>query len=358
MLILPIIELYDLNLKFGVQASMKSVVCIEPGVLEATQSNIPTPKAGEVLVKIKAIGICGTDIHAFGGNQPFFQYPRVLGHELSGVIEQNGEGTTTPVGSSVYIIPYLNCGTCIACRNGKPNCCTDIEVLGVHRDGGMAEYLCVPESAVVITNGLPFNEMAVIECLAIGAHAVRRAQITDNDTVLVLGAGPIGIGAIQFASVAGGKVIASDVLDEKLAFCKEQYNVVGTVNALGDVKGELEKLTDGNMPTVIIDCTGNPRAMEGAFYNLAHGGRIVFVSVVKADISFNDPEFHKRETTLLGSRNATVEDFEHVVACLKDGSVKSGAFVTHTGKFENLIEDFQNWVKPETGVIKAVVELD
>ncbi|MGJ8694209.1 MAG: zinc-binding alcohol dehydrogenase family protein [Thalassotalea sp.] len=337
---------------------MRTIVCVEPGVLESTQTQIPTPQAGEVLVKIKAIGICGTDIHAFGGNQPFFQYPRVLGHELSGVIEKTGEGTTVPVGSSVYIIPYLSCGVCIACRNGKPNCCTDIEVLGVHRDGGMAEYICVPESAVVKTDGLPFNDMAVIECLAIGAHAVRRAQITPDDTVLVLGAGPIGIGAIQFAGVAGAKVIASDVRDDKLEFCKEQYGVYGTVNALGDVNAQLSELTNGEFPTVIIDCTGNVKAMESAFYNLAHGGRIVFVSVVKADVTFNDPEFHKRETTLMGSRNATIVDFEHVVACLKDGSVKSGAFVTHSAKFSDLITEFKEWVKPETGVIKAVVEMD
>lgn len=337
---------------------MRTIVCVEPGLLKPTQTQIPTPKVGEVLVKIKAIGICGTDIHAFGGNQPFFQYPRVLGHELSGVIEQVGEGTSIAVGSSVYIIPYLSCGKCIACRNGKPNCCTNIEVLGVHRDGGMAEYIAVPESAVVKTDGLPFNDMAVIECLAIGAHSVRRAQITPQDTVLVLGAGPIGIGAIQFAKVAGAKVIASDVKDDKLAFCKEQYGIYGTVNAMGDVTSQLSELTNGEFPTVIIDCTGNVKAMESAFYNLAHGGRIVFVSVVKADVSFNDPEFHKRETTLMGSRNATVEDFEHVVACLKNGTVKSGAFVTHTAKFSDLITEFTKWVKPETGVIKAVVEMD
>lgn len=337
---------------------MKAIVCVEPGVLDEQVHERPVPKPGEVLVKIKSIGICGTDIHAFGGNQPFFSYPRVLGHELSGVIADAGESKLVDVGEPVYVIPYLSCGTCIACRNKKPNCCTDIEVLGVHRDGGMQEYLSVPESAVVKTSGLSFNDMAVIECLAIGAHAVRRATITPNDTVLVLGAGPIGIGAVQFSQVAGAKVIVSDVKENKLDFCKQEYGVFGTINALADVKTELETLTDGDFPTVIIDCTGNLAAMQNAFYQLAHGGRIVFVSVVKGDISFTDTEFHKRETTLLGSRNATHEDFEHVVACLKDGSVKSGAFVTHTAKFSDMIENFANWVKPETGVIKAVVEMD
>ncbi|WP_440876012.1 zinc-binding alcohol dehydrogenase family protein [Thalassotalea sp. PLHSN55] len=337
---------------------MKAVVCIKPGLLQNSEKDKPSPKQGEVLVKIKSIGICGTDIHAYGGSQPFFEYPRVLGHELSGVVEASGEGVSIANGSSVYIIPYMSCGQCIACRNEKPNCCTDIAVLGVHRDGGMCEYVCVPESAVVKTDGLSFNEMAVIECLAIGAHAVRRAQITEKDTVLIQGAGPIGLGALQFAQGAGAKVIVSEVFEQKRQFCKEQYKVHGTVDALGDVNAQLSELTQGEFPTVIIDCTGNVKAMESAVNNLAHGGKIVFVSVVKAALSFDDPEFHKRETTLLGSRNATLEDFEHVVSSLKNGKVRIEPFVTHKAKFSELIPAFKEWVKPETGVIKAVVELD
>ncbi len=337
---------------------MRTIVCVEPGVIESKDFDKPVPQAGEVLVKIKSIGICGTDIHAYGGNQPFFSYPRVLGHELSGVVESVGEGVNTPIGSPVYIIPYLNCGECIACRNNKPNCCSDIEVIGVHRDGGMCEYISVPESAVVVTEGVSFNDMALIECLAIGAHAVKRAQITENDTVLVLGAGPIGIGALQFSKIAGAKVIASDVMKEKLEFCVNEYGIDGTVDALGDVTAQLKELTNGEFPTVIIDCTGNVKAMESTIGNLAHGGRIVFVSVIKSPITFDDPEFHKRETTLLGSRNATLEDFEHVVQCLKDGRAKSGSFVTHTAKFSELIATFDDWVKPGSGVIKAVVEMD
>lgn len=337
---------------------MRSIVCVEPGVLESVSTKIPEPKAGEVLVKIKAIGICGTDIHAFGGNQPYFQYPRILGHELSGVIEKTGVNTNIKTGASVYVIPYLHCGVCIACRKGKTNCCTDITVLGVHIDGGMQDYICVPESAVVETDGLPFNEMAVIECLAIGAHSVRRADITPDDTVLVLGAGPIGMGAVQFAQAKGAKVFISDVKQDKLKFCQDEYNVDAIIDAKGDVTAQLSELTDGEFPTVIIDCTGNVKAMESAFYNLAHGGKIVFVSVIKAPVTFDDPEFHKRETTLLGSRNATLEDFEYVVSCLKDGTVKASSFVTHTTKFDNFINDFSAWVKEDSGVIKAVIEMD
>lgn len=337
---------------------MRAVVCVEPGILEYKELDKPQAKAGEVLVKIKSIGVCGTDIHAYGGNQPFFEYPRVLGHELSGVVEQVGEGVNFELGKAVYIIPYISCDTCIACRNGKGNCCTNIEVLGVHRDGGMCEYLCVPQKYVVQTEGLSFNDLAVVECFSIGAHAVRRAEIKTTDTVLVMGSGPIGIGAIQFAKISGAKVLVSDVAKDKLMFCQDNYAVDGVVNALGDVPAQLSALTNGDFPTVIIDCTGNVHAMESAITNLAHGGKIVYVSVVKANITFNDPEFHKRETTLLGSRNATREDFENVVNGLKSGIIKSKGFVTHSTKFSSMIESFQTWTQPDSGVIKAVIEMD
>lgn len=337
---------------------MKSIVCQKPGELKFLKSEKPQPKAGEVLLKIRAIGVCGTDIHAYGGNQPFFSYPRVLGHELSGDIVATGEGVDLPIGKPAYVIPYLECGECVACRVGKTNCCTNIEVIGVHRDGGMCEYLSLPASHVVITEGVPYDQLAVVECLAIGAHSVRRAQISENDTVMVLGAGPIGLGAAQFAKVAGAKTFIADVNDDRLAFAKREINIDEVVDCKGDVNAKLEALTNGEYPTVIIDCTGNPKAMESTFGWLAHGGRLVFVSVVKADITFNDPEFHKRETTLMGSRNATKEDFEHVVTCLGNGSAKSTCMVTHKTDFDAFPEVFPEWVKPETGVVKAVIEIN
>lgn len=336
---------------------MKSIVCQQPGQLVMEEVNKPTPGPGEVLVKIRSIGVCGTDIHAFGGNQPFFQYPRVLGHELAGEISEVGEGVDLNIGNAVYIIPYLQCGICVACRNNKPNCCTNIEVIGVHRDGGMCEYLVVPQSHVVITEGIAFNEMAIIECLAIGAHAVRRAEVSANDTVMVLGAGPIGLGAAQFAKEKGATTFIADVNEERLSFCAAEYNLDAQIDCKQDVQSTLAALTQGDFPTVIIDATGNPKAMESTFGWLAHGGTLVFVSVVSADIHFNDPEFHKRETTLKGSRNATKEDFEHVVSCLRNGSVKSTSMITHTTKFDDFTSVFQEWVKPGSGVVKAVIEV-
>ena len=337
---------------------MKSIICEKPGDLAFIESTRPTPKSGEVLLKIKCIGVCGTDIHAYGGNQPFFSYPRVLGHELAGEIVALGEGVELPIGAAAFVIPYLACGECVACKNNKPNCCTNIEVIGVHRDGGMCEYLTVPADHVVISEGLPFEQLAIVECLAIGAHAVRRAQVTQNDTVLVLGAGPIGIGAAQFAKVEGAKTFIADVNEARLDYCSQEFDFDAQIDCKGDVKKHLGALTQEEFPTVIIDATGNPRAMESTFEWLANGGRIVFVSVVKADISFHDPEFHKRETTLLGSRNATKEDFEHVVQCMRDNRVKSASLITHKAKFDTVVDVFPEWIKPENKVVKAVIEVD
>ncbi len=337
---------------------MKSITCVKPGELTLSEIEKPSPLPGEVLLKIKCIGVCGTDIHAYGGNQPFFSYPRVLGHELSGEIVELGEGVDLPIGRAAYVIPYLGCGDCVACRAGKPNCCTNIEVIGVHRDGGMCEYLAVPADNVVITEGVPFEELAIVECLAIGAHAVRRAAISSSDTVMVLGAGPIGLGAAQFAKVAGAQTFIADVNEERLSFCDREFDFDGKVDCKKDVEAQLSALTNGDMPTVIIDATGNPKAMESTIGWLAHGGTIVFVSVVKANISFSDPEFHKRETTLMGSRNATIEDFEHVVDCMKLGKVKSTNMVTHKTSFDDFTTTFPQWVKPESGVIKAIIEVD
>ncbi len=336
---------------------MKSVVCIEPGILEIQEIAKPTVKPGHVLVKIKRVGICGTDLHAFNGNQPFFQYPRVLGHELAGEIESVGEGVSLEVGKSVYIIPYLACEKCIACRHGRTNCCTDMKVLGVHLDGGMCEFLQVPENYVVVTQGLDHDQLAVVECLAIGAHAVRRGQIKAGTNVLVVGTGPIGMGIVQFAKEAGARVLVMDVNIERLEFCKQQLGADDIIVAGIGAAEKLASLTNNECAVTVFDATGNPAAMEAGFNFVAHGGSYVLVSVVKSNINFSDPEFHKREMSLLGSRNATREDFEHVINCLINNKVTVDTMITHRGALLDLPELIKDWIQPSFGVIKAVVEV-
>lgn len=338
---------------------MKTLVCTTPGQFAYQTGDKPVPAPGRAIVQIKRIGICGTDLHAFEGTQPFFNYPRILGHELAGeLIEADGAPDFAP-GEIITIIPYFNCGTCIACRSGKTNCCSHLEVSGVHIDGGMVEYLSVPSYSLVHGDGLSVDALALVEPLSIGAHGVRRAAIAPGEFVLVVGAGPIGLGTVEFARIAGGNVIALDVNENRLAFCRDRLGIVHVINARStDVFEQIQRITNGDMPTVIMDATGNLGAINASFQYMAHGGRYVLVGLQKGDISVSHPDLHKREGTLMSSRNATREDFEHVINCLKSGAINPTTYITHRVAFGQVRDAFAGWLDPANGVIKAMVELD
>ncbi|MGK5054433.1 zinc-binding alcohol dehydrogenase family protein [Janthinobacterium sp. RB2P8] len=336
---------------------MKSIVCDTPGSLRMEQRPVPVPGDGEVLLRIRRVGICGTDMHIFRGTQPFLSYPRVMGHELSGHIDRAPVGSRLAVGDQVYVMPYLSCGSCVACRQGKTNCCTRIEVLGVHRDGGMTEYLALPERFVFKTEGISLDDAAMIEFLAIGAHAVKRGAVDAAKRVLVVGAGPIGMAVMLFASLKGADVTVLDGRADRLQFCREALGIARTV-ALGEGdKEQLSEATGGEFFDVVFDATGNIAAMERGLDFVAHGGSYVLVSIVRDRLSFSDPEFHKRETTLLGSRNATVDDFEEVVAAMKAGLVPTALLNTHRTTLDEFTGVLDRWMQPEAGVIKAIVEV-
>lgn len=338
---------------------MRSLVCTSPGEFEYKDIQQPVPGKGHALIRIRRIGICGTDLHAFEGTQPFFTYPRILGHELSGELVDTGGAAGFQQGETVSFIPYFNCGVCIACRNGKPNCCTNIKVCGVHVDGGMVEYLTVPADTLLHGEGLSFDALALVEPLAIGAHGLRRAGVQKDEFVLVVGAGPIGLGIMALANIAGAKVIALDVNDNRLSFCKDKLNVQHVINgATQDVMAQLKEITNGDMPTVVIDATGNLKAINNAFQYMAHGARYVLVGLQKGDISFSHPEFHKREATLMSSRNATRADFEHVIRCIKNKQIDPLTFITHKVTFDQTKDEFTGWLNPANGVIKAMVEIN
>lgn len=335
---------------------MKELVCNKPGELEYQQSVKPVAQPGEAILRVKRIGICGTDLHAYEGTQPFFNYPRILGHELALEVEE-AEGFEKE--EAVTIIPYFHCGKCIACRTGKTNCCATIRVLGVHIDGGMREYITVPPDCVLHGCGLSFDELALVEPLAVGAHAVRRAGIQPGEFVLIIGAGPIGLGIMEFARIAGAHVIVLDINEQRLSFCKQQLKVQYVVNGISaDVSEQLKQITNGDMPTVLIDATGSLKAVNNAFQYMAHGARFVLVGLQKENISFNHPEFHKREATLMSSRNATREDFEQVIDCMKRKLVDPSVYITHRVAFEEVKNNFKKWLDPSNGVIKAIVEMN
>lgn len=338
---------------------MKTLICKTPGELEYKDSPIPVPGPDEILLKMKMLGICGTDYHAFDGTQPFFEYPRILGHEISAEVAVSPDGSPFKAGDLVTVSPYFSCGKCIACRRGKTNCCTDINVFGVHIDGAMQEYISVPSSAVVPGNGLSADELALIEPLAIGAHGVELAQITKNDHVLILGAGPIGLGVISVARTKGAKIIVSDMNENRLAFCKDKLGIVHLINPLKtDPLAALRKITGGDMATIIIDCTGNLGAINDAFQFLAHGGKFILIGLQKGNIQIVHPEFHKREAMLMSSRNALPEDFNTVIRSIKEGLIKPLDLISHRIPFDEVRESFDRLPQTNQSLIKALIIFD
>jgi 2-desacetyl-2-hydroxyethyl bacteriochlorophyllide A dehydrogenase len=336
---------------------MKTIICVEPKKLEKFDTAYPEQKEGFAILKVRRIGICGTDLHAFEGTQPYFSYPRILGHELAcEIIESEG---AFQKGDKVCVLPYFSCEECIACQNSKPNCCVNIKVFGVHIDGGMCEYISVPTSAVISGGGLDLDALALVEPLAIGVHGVRRADIKPKETVLVVGAGPIGLGIIQFAQIAGAEVIVMDLNENRLKFCEQNFGIKHLINPSEvNTQEKIAEITHGDMASVVIDATGSLKAINDAFRYMSHGGRYVLVGLQKGEIAFSHPEFHKREATLMSSRNATRADFEYVMDCIKSGKVKPETYITHRVNFDSVIDNFGSWLDPETGVIKAMISLD
>lgn len=310
-------------------------------------------------VRVHRIGVCGTDWHAFAGRQPFFSYPRVLGHELGvEVIEVAENARGIAVGDRCCVEPYLNCGQCIACRRGKTNCCENIQVLGVHTDGGMREELDVPIHKLHRANGLSFDQLALVETLCIGAHAVGRSHALPGETVLVIGAGPIGLAVMQFLSVAGARILVMDISDERLEFCQRVANIAGIINPdQGDVAAQIRAQNDGDLPTCVMDATGHAASMAGTFELVAHGGRIVFVGLFQGEVCFDDPNFHKRELTLMGSRNATADDFARVISLIEAGQINTTPWITHRLKLSEVAQRFAA-MQGAPGLVKAIIEND
>ena len=334
---------------------MKAVICSEPGRLELVDRAKPgDPAKGWLRLAVSHVGICGTDYHIFQGKHPFLEYPRIMGHEISATVLDGG-ASGLAAGSPVIVNPYISCGHCVACRKGKPNCCVAIRVLGVHTDGAFCEEISVPAGNVYPAEGLSLEAASTVEFLAIGAHAVRRAAVAAEQKVLVVGAGPIGIGVALFSKLRGASVTVLDGRADRLAFCADRIGVASTVTLSETSTDELDRLTGGDFFDVVFDATGNPRAMESGFAYVAHGGTYVLVSIVAADIRFSDPEFHKREMTLMGSRNATAEDFATVVEAMRAGLVPTEALHTHGSSLAELPEAFPGWLDPAAGVIKAIV---
>jgi 2-desacetyl-2-hydroxyethyl bacteriochlorophyllide A dehydrogenase len=337
---------------------MLQIVLDKPGQFSAGDAPEPVAAPGHALVRVHRIGVCGTDLHAFAGKQPFFNYPRILGHELGvEVIDPGDEPLGLRPGDRCSVEPYLNCGRCIACRRGKPNCCTELKVLGVHVDGGMRPFIRVPARKLHRSSRLDYDQLALIETLGIGAHAVERAGVTKDDFVLVIGAGPIGLSVIQFVLVTGATLAVMDVSESRLSFCRSQLGVTHTLGAGPDTSAQLKAAGGGDLPTIVIDATGNPQSMAGTFELVAHGGRIVFVGLFQGDVTFNDPNFHRRELTLCASRNAPPGTFRDIIGLVESGRVNTRPWITHRFTLAETPTVFPASIAGNPAVLKAMIEV-
>ncbi len=320
-----------------------------------------SPGPGEALLRVHRIGICGTDISGYLGKMPYFSYPRIPGHELGVEVLAVGEGVTNVrPGDRCSVEPYINCGHCHSCRRGHTNCCATNKTLGVMCDGGMTERIILPARKLHPSKTLSYDQLALVETLAIGCHAIARGRPTQEETVLIIGAGPIGLSTIEFAKLAARKTIVMDMNAQRLDFVRTQLGVTDTVLAKGD-GSELEQLnalTDGQLADVVVDATGHNKSMAQALNYCAFKGRLVYVGITQSEIPIlQAPALHRRELDILASRNALPGDFTRIIQLIQDGLINTQPWITHTARFDDMISVFPTWVKPETGCIKAVVGL-
>ena len=336
---------------------MLQIVLDKPGRFSAIDGPTPKPAPGEALVRVHRIGVCGTDLHAFAGRQPFFSYPRILGHELGvEVLDPGSDPHGLKPGDRCSVEPYLNCGRCSACRRGKPNCCAELKVLGVHADGGMRPVLNVPARKLHKSDRLTYDQLALVETLVIGAHAVERADVRADDFVLVIGAGPIGLSVVQFVQARGARLVVMDVSEARLDFCRRQLGVAEVLVAGPDAAPRLRALGGGDLPTVVLDATGNPKSMASTFDLPAPGGRIVFVGLFQGEVTFNDPNFHRRELSLFASRNALPGTFRDIISLIEAGRINTTPWITHRFTLADTPQRFPE-IAASPAVIKTVIEV-
>ncbi len=322
----------------------KTITLENPGRFALTETANPGPlAAGEALVRVRRVGVSRTDMHAYRGKHPFFSYPRILGREISGeILEVNAVESGLKPGDKCSVEPYLNCGKCIACRRGRSNCCTTLKCLGVHTDGGMREMIRIPANKLHRSETLSLDQLALVETLGVGAHAVDRAQLEPGETVLVIGAGPIGLSVLQFAQLANVKLMVMDVSAARLEFCKRQFRIDKSIlcSSIEKAFEELKAATNNELPTAVFDATGNVNSMTNSFRYTAHSGRLIYVGLVLGEITFNDPDFHRREMTLLATRNSTPADFQRIIGMMEAGQVHTSPWITHRATVDTMIGQF------------------
>ncbi|MBF0575274.1 zinc-binding alcohol dehydrogenase family protein [Dysgonomonas sp. GY617] len=339
---------------------MKAIQIVQPGEVRMVELEKPIPQEGEVLVKLQYVGFCGSDLNTYLGKNPMVKLPVIPGHEIGAVIDAVGNKVPSniKVGSPCTVNPYTNCGNCPSCRNGRPNACQFNETFGVQRNGAMAEYIVVPWSKVIIDGDsqLSPKDFALVEPMSVGFHAVSRGEVSDLDTVMVIGCGMIGVGAIVRSVIRGATVIAVDMDDEKLALAK-RLGAHHTINSkTQNVTEVLGNLTNGLGADVIIEAVGSPITYQMAINEVAFTGRVVCIGYAKSEIAFETKYFVQKELDIRGSRNAMPEDFRSVIKYLKKGTCPINELISGIYKPEEAQNALIKWQENPGKVFRLLIQ--
>ena len=341
---------------------MKAIRLEKPEHFAAVNIDEPgKPGAGEALVEVHRVGICGTDVSGYLGKMPFFTYPVIPGHELGVQVLEVGEGVgNVQKGDHCSIEPYMNCGECYACKKGATNCSESLEVIGVHKNGGMCERFILPARKLHPSTKMTMEQLALVETLAIGCNCVNRSASKEGDKALVIGAGPIGMAAIEFLKVAKTEITVMDMNEKRLEFCKEKLGVDHTVVFKNDDTevDRLREVNGGELPVTVIDATGSHISMSNAFQYVSFTGQVLYVGITTQELSFKHVSIHRPELTIKASRNAVPADFTRIISLIEEGVIDTDPWLSHQASYDDFIGEFTNWLKPETGVIKAVLHMN
>ena len=340
---------------------MRAIQIAEPKLMRRIEIEEPArPGPGQALVRTHRMGVCGTDVSCYLGKFPFFDFPRIPGHELGVEVLEVGDGVTNvKAGDRCSVEPYMNCGKCFACRRGAGNCCANLKVIGVMMDGGLCDRFLIRAEKLHPSTKLSMEQLALVETLAIGCHANDRGAPAAGEHALIIGLGPIGLATLEFARLTAAKISVMDMNEQRLEFVRRNYGIENTIHFKADESElvRMRELTDGDMYSVVTDATGNKHSMSGALKYVAPTGSLVYVGITTEEVSFRHPVLHRPEATIKASRNALPPDFTRIIQLIENGTINTEPWITHRTSFDDVIDQFESFTKPETGVLKAIIEL-
>jgi threonine dehydrogenase-like Zn-dependent dehydrogenase len=338
---------------------MQAVILKSPGVVELGAAPLPSPQPGEVLLRVRMVGLCGSDLNSYRGRNPLVSYPRIPGHEISATVAALGPGVPShiAVDALVTLSPYSHCGQCASCRRARPNACKFNQTLGVQRDGALTEHIAVPWQKLLVADGLSARELCLVEPLTVGYHSADRGRVTPEDRVAVLGCGTVGLGAIAAAVHRGATVIAVDVDDAKLELARRAgaSHLVHSRNE--PLHDRLLDLTAGHGPDVVIEAIGLPETFRAAVEEAAFTGRVVYIGYAKEAVSYDTRLFVQKELDILGSRNATQQDFAGVIEILSKRTFPLEATVSKVVSMSGVPGALRDWDLDPPSVSKILVEI-